>query len=248
MAGHFARIVSRCDTLAKRAVFRPAPGPDAIEAARAYGRELANFMIDSIHVSSLELATGAKRKAKLEREIRHCFETVLLGPLWRKDRQIVLWDTGSVGSAEVRDKVREVLVNVIFPRMPIEPVAEKWTKLMPCLSFFIAANSFGILAALVDLAAFKFDVSLDDGRQGGISGEAHVDELQWGVLAGSRLRRTQRLLGNAVQRFHQHVLGVVLEPLQVLHDFFLNLAHGAIDCSRPSARRRRRRSRGEDED
>ena len=134
----------------------------------------------------------------------------------------------------MRDEVSEVLLNVIFPRMPLEPVAEKWTKLTPCLSFFVAANSFGILAAIVDLAAFKFDVN-DAERQRGVAGEAQVDELQWGALAGARLRRTQRLLANPVQRFHQHVLSVVLEPLQCLHSFYLNVAHGAIDCSRPAA-------------
>eukprot|EP00974_Lingulodinium_polyedra_P015786 1531617-Lingulodinium_polyedra.AAC.1 len=54
------------------------------------------------------------------------------------------------------DKVVSCIATVLLPRTPPEPVTAKWTKLMPCLAFFMAANVYGLLGALMEMVATAF--------------------------------------------------------------------------------------------
>lgn len=218
------------------------PTAQQVHQAQLYAKELAQFLIDTWD-GDPSTPSGAAAKERYATAVQKCFKLTLFGPMWRADGHLIIYDIGQFKRlSELQDQAMEAIVMVLLPRMPPEPVLAKWTKLLPSASFWLKANVHGLLLGLLTVASEGFQypqrVETPGGGDGAAkyeNGDAHVDadvELTWQQIAGARLQRTKGLLSAQEARFHIHLICVIVEPLRLLHQHFLTLAHRDIDVHR----------------
>ncbi|CAJ1389305.1 unnamed protein product [Effrenium voratum] len=97
-----------------------------------------------------------------------------------------------------------------------------WTKLGPCLDFYMAAQHQNVLGKLLDRAAWamKFPQHAELRED---------EEVDWHGLAGRRFQRARSCLSCREEQFHRTLLAIMVEPLRHLHSVFLKFAHAAAD-------------------
>ena len=121
---------------------------------------------------------------------------------------------------------------------PAPPSEGKWTKLGPCVDFFLMGDAAGCLKVLCD-AGFK-EKSFEQALQAHLVEQRHQqDEGQflasnYRADAGKRYKRTRATVGDEASRFGRLVLAIVLEPLRFLTMLFLHHSHGKPQHTRPS--------------
>ena len=135
--------------------------------------------------------------------------------------------------AESVTKLTKAVLLAMLPSVPSAPVVTKWTKLGPCLDFFLVAGIHATLGKLFNAVAAGFSclqglppAATTDGGDGGDEGQP--EKLNWHRLPGERLARSQQL----TMHWEKHMLAMLcifVEPLRHLHLYFLKLAHSQVN-------------------
>ena len=97
-----------------------------------------------------------------------------------------------------------------------------WTKVGPCLDFYLTAEFVGALTKLLENARWTASFPQRDV-------ETDCVDVDWHALAGSRYRRACSMLSSDEDRFSRALLAVVMEPLRHIHSSYLKNAHTAPD-------------------
>ena len=118
-------------------------------------------------------------------------------------------------------------INFTLPAAPCVPQTSKWTKVLPVLMAFMLGNVCGIFQKSFERATneLKYPQTATRGPVGPVGDELEPSEVKWQELAGSRMHRSLRFLADPLHRFHVAVLCVVVEPLRLMHTFFMKLAN-----------------------
>ena len=90
----------------------------------------------------------------------------------------------------------ESVVMLLLASQPATPSLSKWTKLGPCVDFYIRANVYGLLGLL-------FDAAFQSIRQRGPpqvdardKGDCILNDMLWHATVGKRHDRAVRFLGS----------------------------------------------------
>ena len=108
-------------------------------------------------------------------------------------------------------------------------LANKWTKLGPCLDFYVLGSSVhSVIGPIVSKAFAKLSVSVPRVNVGHAS-EAFVQDLDWAQVAGSRAKLTTSLVTDGVRQLYIVMLAIVVEPLRYLVSWLLKHSRVAKD-------------------
>lgn len=122
----------------------------------------------------------------------------------------------------------------MFQRLPVVPVASRWTKIGCCLDFMVG----GILCCSVLPLAFStaFPSSGAAPPTLAFDPDAEIEEWQqqyWHQVTGSRIRRGREFLIDMGSRVKLLVLAIVFEPLRALTTWLLAACREVQDHSKP---------------
>ena len=173
---------------------------------------------------------GAKGWQEAAKNIKTCFSSVLNGCDSAFRRGVLVHVCRNRCCASRRDAENKVIwavLKVLFRVLPTTPLMADWSKIGPCLDFFLQADFAGLLERLLAEAQWAEQISQRENPPG----EEHEfhEKVDWHKLAGTRFKRTCKMLSSAQERFERLLLAVVMEPLRHLHDAFLKYAHSAPD-------------------
>ena len=94
MSGHFLRMIAAARLyLREHLVCIRQPRPAEVQKARAFGQVLADFVVDTWD-GDVSTEAGRHAKTRFASAARDCFQNTLLGPTWRSDGKVVVYDTG----------------------------------------------------------------------------------------------------------------------------------------------------------
>jgi hypothetical protein len=117
-----------------------------------------------------------------------------------------------------QDRMRRCLAGLLFRAMPTVPVKSKWTKLGPCLDFFLLASCCCRTLPDVWPIAFsklKVNISID------VHDQAYLEEVNWHAVQGGRAKAGGAMVADPTIGARLVVLALVLEPLRWLHRWFM---------------------------
>lgn len=205
MGAHFCRLQASVHHLVHRAdVLEWIPFQDVRSAAlrrqgQSFAEELSSYLIDNLHHHSKGMALyedSYTAQKQMAHNIKHCFTHVLNGPYWRRGKVVhVCTHRDCCATIEdVKEKVIQALLRVVFRKAPILPMLADWCKIGPSMDFFVAVEHQGLLSLLLDHSqwAFKFEQQASASAS---SGSLDPDcELEWHALAGRRFQRARRSL------------------------------------------------------
>ena len=118
---------------------------------------------------------------------------------------------------------------------PCVPVLSRWTKVGPCLDFWIGGMIQGVMRDLLEVATRA--LSFEGGREPGDEDAAEEDgegRVDFRVVAGKRLATCKRMLHSSSSAARLLLLAVLMEPLRHLHVYFLTVS-GVDPDHRPAA-------------
>ncbi|CAE7512743.1 unnamed protein product [Symbiodinium sp. CCMP2592] len=118
-------------------------------------------------------------------------------------------------------------MKVLFRLIPTVPLMSDWSKLGPCLDFFLGCDFNGLLERLLDAAQWAQQVSQCEPAPD--RDPALDDKVNWHALAGRRFARFKQMMSSAQERFERVLLAITTEPLRHIHDTYLKFAHTACD-------------------
>ena len=149
------------------------------------------------------------------------------GGLHRGDGRMVHYcsSMGCQSRAVTRVKAQETLLWLVNGK-PFTPVMSRWTKVGPCVDFWLRGQVACAFRGLLQLAteALRFnDAPAEDGCDfdgSNYTDIAAVPKEDFLVAAGRRLERTQQLLNQPKHRVRLAILAVVMASLRRLHVYF----------------------------
>ena len=199
MGGHFVRLLASVQILVKQPDFFewiPSGGAcsEQVRSGMLFGAELAAYLVDNLkfHEKIMALNFQAQTTRKAD-EIRNCFIKVLNGPYWNRDKLIhrCTYDGCCSSLQEAQQKTAAAVMHVVCRYVPCLPMLSDWTKLGPCLDFYMAAQHQNVLGKLLDRAAWamKFPQHAELRED---------EEVDWHGLAGRRFQRARSCLSCAL--------------------------------------------------
>ena len=133
-------------------------------------------------------------------------------------------------------KVLWAVAKVVFRKTPCLPLTSDWTKVGPCLDWYLFADFSGLLTNLVKFAG-QWAGKLEQ-RASAKSAPAPAEQddaaaisetIDFLTLAGKRYNRMVQMLESPSERFQRVLLCISLEPLRHMHSTYLKFAHAAPD-------------------
>ncbi|CAE7263478.1 unnamed protein product [Symbiodinium sp. KB8] len=229
MGGHFLRLIASLRVHIESPRFfqwRQNPSQADLDRGRAFRNEVSAYLKANLrhHDRQMAAVPRARDWVRLEKEISHCFDSVLNGCGW--DHGVLVHQC--VNSCcktrrEAQDKVLHAATQILFRVVPCLPLTSDWTKIGPCLDAYISMDVHGLLGFLLQQSAWAHKLPQ---RAEDEEADAKVD---WRALAGRRFHRFCKVMSSHEERFQRVLLAIAVEPLRHLHSTFLAFAHSAIN-------------------
>ena len=123
-----------------------------------------------------------------------------------------------------RRKIVDAIQRLVFKKLPQVPKSNKWTKLGPCLDWFLVAMAPHSMFVYIyrhafDKMSIKFastveDAEKDQAKEGMES--ALMQEINWHAVQGKRMKNGKEFMENDEKQFLIVALALVVEPLRWL--------------------------------
>ena len=152
--------------------------------------------------------------------------------------------------ADLKRRLVSVLQGLLLRRLPTTPIANKWTKLGPCIDFVVLLRlCCNLMKHLLDLAMEATD-NERGARGSGTDPEMDSrmdEEFNWHKLNGIKLRNCKAKVADGEFMLRMIMLAVVLEPIRWLARWIIGqsgemyrrsavcagLAQATCDCTSP---------------
>ena len=128
-------------------------------------------------------------------------------------------------------RMRDVSYKLIFRRRPSPPAKSKWTKLGPCVDYFLLVEAIGELQADITNVTFKDLKDAAPGHDEGSVDYTMLEQISWHAVQGVRFREFCKHMND--DRVAVKIVAIVLEPVRYLTEFFLAAAKEQIARSTP---------------
>ncbi|CAE7895079.1 unnamed protein product [Symbiodinium necroappetens] len=240
MGGHFLRLLASLAHLVQDEKFLrwvPNPTPQDRSWGRSFRQELCSYLQDNLRHHERQMAAdpaqgvrSSKGLQRLAADIEHCFGGVLNGAdaSFTRGLFVHICNNGCCSSRrEAEQKVTWAIMKVLFRLIPTVPLMSDWSKLGPCLDFFLASDYNGLLERLLDAAQWAQQANQCEPPP---DRDPDVDDkVNWQALAGRRFNRFRQMMSSPQERFERVLLAITTEPLRQIHDTYLKFAHTACD-------------------
>ena len=138
-------------------------------------------------------------------------------------------ETCCASKAITKHKAISAILRVVLRNMPAAPTKGKWTKLMPCLAWFVIALTSGVIQPLMPLAFGKLHFQLLSANDQW--DQVYRMDVAYQALQGQRFNTFMSGLENQFRRTCVLILAIVIEPLTWLARWHLR------SCSHSRKRR-----------
>ena len=182
-------------------------------------------------------STGRRTSAQHVLVAILAFMQISHGPMWEpavvhKCRGLTCEACGGNDEAAVQAAqlaLRKLLLRVL----PSVPVANKWTKMTPCVQFVVSGLLLHNLLPRLFQSAFQATTATTEPALSTQWDPAQQEELNFHEVQGIRMTRTRAFLDDHEMRVKLVILALALEPLQWLTSCFLQNSQEVSNYSRP---------------
>lgn len=197
MGGNFVRLVAAARQAVDKAfILRRGSPPQWIQTRNA---ELWDYLLTNWPVGrtmgSSRYSWPRRGLHQYNNELQHFFK------VFNGEAFAVHYDNCSVvDCAAVKKAMVRGVTQVLLRAQPVPPNEGKWTKIGPCLDFFVTGDMLSCFPALCDVAYGKIGLR----QQQQDCQQVFSDEPTWHQVAGKRLERTKRTVCSDPSRFARH--------------------------------------------